>query len=276
MILKELKPNDIERMHYNELIGIIQETNRPPGGLRSLIDVAIHSFLTSDKKVLEIGTSTGFTALELSQLTDAHITAIDINEHCLSIAKKRAAVLGLRDRISFQNQNAESLEFPNESFDLVFCGNVNSIIEKKEKALSEYIRLLKWGGILSAIPMYYITKPPKSIVDKVSNAIDSKIKPMYKKDWVEFYSVKPLRPFWSKDFKFDEISRANVNTYAKKLMKGPHLQNLNVDTFMTLKKNYLNYMMAFRENLLFMGYSILLMRKECEVFEPELFTGHML
>ncbi|MDO8656119.1 MAG: class I SAM-dependent methyltransferase, partial [Nanoarchaeota archaeon] len=95
MNLETLTAVDIEGMSYNELIGVVRETNRPPGGLRSIARIAQHTFLKTGQKVLDIGTSTGVTAIELARLTGATVHGIDINPLSLEEAERRAAVYGV-------------------------------------------------------------------------------------------------------------------------------------------------------------------------------------
>lgn len=130
-------------MNYNEQIAIIGETNRPPGGIRTVIDFINNNNITKDTKILEIGTSTGFTAIELALRTDAQITSIDINPNSIEIAKTRAKSLGIENRIEFLVADAMNLPFENQKFDIIFSGNIISYIPDRDKALSEYMRVLK-------------------------------------------------------------------------------------------------------------------------------------
>jgi ubiquinone/menaquinone biosynthesis C-methylase UbiE len=50
-----------------------------------------------------------------------HVLATDISSEMLTIAKQRAAALGLQDVIEFREADAEMLELPNSSFDVVLC-----------------------------------------------------------------------------------------------------------------------------------------------------------
>lgn len=134
---------EILKMDYNQLIGIVRETNRPPGGFKSILHIAQNTFITRETKVLEIGTSTGITAIELAKLTHCKITAIDINPVSIEEAKKRAVEEGVSEYINFEIQDATQLEYADNTFDLVFCGNVTSLISEREKALNEYLRVLK-------------------------------------------------------------------------------------------------------------------------------------
>ena len=65
--IENLTPEDIKAMSYNEIIGLVRETNRTPGGLNTIKTVARMLNLNNNSKILDIGTSTGHTALKQLQ-----------------------------------------------------------------------------------------------------------------------------------------------------------------------------------------------------------------
>lgn len=270
--INKLTSNDIKKMSYNEIIGITRETNRPPGGISSLIKIVNTIFINKKTKILEIGTSTGFTALELSRLVDCEITAIDINKLSLNEAKKRAKKLQLKNVI-FKEGNVENLNFPREYFDVVIVGNVFSLLNKRETALSECVRVLKNNGYLIAIPMYYVKNPPKNLVFRVSDAIKAKIKIQGKEYWENFFKVEDIEFFKTFDYIFDYISNKKINQYVNKVFSSTHLYELRKETRKDLNKRYLNFIKLFRDNLSYMGYSIFILRKTNFSFDEELFTS---
>lgn len=270
--IKNLKAEEIKKMNYNELISIVRETNRPPGGINSLIEVAKNTFMNKETKVLEVGTSTGFTALELARLVECKITAIDINELSIKECKERAKILGLKN-IDFQIGNAEELSFSNNSFDIVFCGNVTSIVNNREKALAEYSRVLKNGGYLIAIPMYYIKNPPEELVEDVSNAIRVNIKIHDKKYWIDMFKNDNLEILKEIDYKFDYIEDNKIKEFVDKILLREHLNLMHKDTREALNERYTNFIKLFRENLSHMGYTILILRKTNLVLDEELFAS---
>ena len=138
-----MKIEDIEKMNYSELVALVKERNRPSGGIRTILNIAVNSFLTKDKKMLEIGSNTGFTCVNMSLLTGCKSVGIDINEDSIEEAKEYAKLQNVEDKISFIKSNAESLPFEDESFDAVLCSNVTSFIKNKENAIKEYLRVLK-------------------------------------------------------------------------------------------------------------------------------------
>lgn len=77
------------------------------------------------KRVLEIGCGIGTDTINFAR-AGAQVTAVDFSEKSLEIAKKRAEVLGLEDRIVFQQANAEELSktITPEPYDLVYSFGV--------------------------------------------------------------------------------------------------------------------------------------------------------
>ena len=270
-----LTPKDIEEMSYNEIIGIIKETNRIPGGQRTIIEIISKTRLSEESKVLEIGTCTGFTSIEISRFVKSKITAIDINENSLEEAKRKASELGYNN-IKFINANVNNLPLKNNEFDLVIVGNIFSLIDDKNKALSECRRVCKKDGFILVVPMYYLKNPPKNIVDAVSRAIKTKITPLYKKDWIKFFKKNNLDIYFIKSFEFDCISDNSVTKFVENILQKPHLKNMKDDTFKVLKNKYGKFMLLFRDNLSYMGYSIILLNNNRIWNDPELFTSREL
>ncbi len=267
---------DIQKMSYFELIGAVRETNRPPGGVTSVANIAKGAYLNENSHVLEIGTSTGFTAIELAKLVKCHVTAVDVNEESLQEAQRRAEAEGVAEKIKFVVQDASKLDYKDEQFDMVFCGNVTSYLNNKSKCLQEFIRVLKPHGFIAAIPMYYLNEPSKAIVDQVSIAINHNITAQYKKDWVDFFNIAPLSLFLCENYKFDFITNSEVNIFVDKIMQREHLQRLGIKRHTALSNRYQYFMQLFRDNLSLMGFSLMLLRKDIEECDPILFTAQQI
>lgn len=272
--LRSLNPQEVEAYNYNRLIGLVKETNRPPGGAHTLATIAQNAFINSNTKVLEIGTSTGFSAIELALNTNAQIVAIDVNEESLAEARTRAKEFGVSDRIKFQIDDTLNLSSADSSFDVVLCGNVTSIVLDAEKALSEYLRVLKVGGLLASVPMYYLTAPSPDLIAEVSMAIGVDITPKFKRDWIEFFASDELHLIYSEDYAFDELSSEGVDAFVREILKRPHLSELRRETSDALALQYRKYMQLFRRNLAQMGFTVMLMRKSLKWLDRELFTSH--
>lgn len=77
------------------------------------------------KKVLEIGCGLGVSAIHFA-LAGAEVTAVDLSEKSIDIAKKNAQSMGVGDQIKFFQGNAESLHtfLPDEKYDLIYSFGV--------------------------------------------------------------------------------------------------------------------------------------------------------
>jgi 2-polyprenyl-3-methyl-5-hydroxy-6-metoxy-1,4-benzoquinol methylase len=77
------------------------------------------------KKVLEIGCGIGTDTINFAR-AGARVTAVDLTEQSLQVARQRARVFGLEDRIRFIQADAEKLSesVPVEPYDLVYSFGV--------------------------------------------------------------------------------------------------------------------------------------------------------
>jgi ubiquinone/menaquinone biosynthesis C-methylase UbiE len=274
MNIENLTPKEIREMDYNHMIGLVKETNRPPGGKESIYQIISRALLNKRSKVLEIGTSTGFTAIEIAKLTGSRIFAIDINEVSLEEARTRAHLSRVADKIKFIKQDVTNLRFRDKSFDLVFVGNVFSLVSDRGKAFSEVERVTKDTGFIAFIPMYYIKKPSKILLKEVSSAIHVDIKPLDKKYWMKALQYSRLEVYWIKDYKFIKQNNQEIDLFVNDILNRDHLKRLKKESFEELKKRYREFIHLFNRNLSHMGFSIILLRKKPKFEEdPELFTS---
>jgi ubiquinone/menaquinone biosynthesis C-methylase UbiE len=77
------------------------------------------------KKVLEVGCGIGTDTINFAR-AGASVTAVDLSDESLKLAKQRAKLFGLEDKICFHQANAEELSshVPLESYDLVYSFGV--------------------------------------------------------------------------------------------------------------------------------------------------------
>ncbi|MCP4746732.1 MAG: class I SAM-dependent methyltransferase [Desulfobacteraceae bacterium] len=95
------------------------------------------------KKVLEIGCGIGTDTINFAR-AGAQVTAVDLSEESLKVARQRARVFGLADRIRFYRANAEELSntVPVENYDLVYSFGVIHHTPHPQRAISQIRRYL--------------------------------------------------------------------------------------------------------------------------------------
>ncbi len=97
------------------------------------------------KEVLEIATGPGLLAKHVAPAAKSML-ATDYSAGMIAEAKKGECPENLR----FEQADAMSLPFPDDSFDAVLIANALHIVPEPEKVLSEIDRVLRPGGLLIA------------------------------------------------------------------------------------------------------------------------------
>ncbi len=97
-------------------------------------------------RVLEVGVGTGIS-LPL-YAPHVRIFGTDISEAMLEKAKRRVDELRLKNVEGLAVMDAEKLEFPDDSFDVVMAQYVVTAVPNPEAALDEFARVLRPGGEL--------------------------------------------------------------------------------------------------------------------------------
>ncbi len=120
-----------------------------PGG-EGHVRKMVEDLETKNKRLLDIGTGLGGPAFILSEKLGLHVVGIDIEEHLIEIAKKRAFELGLENKTDFKFVKPGPLDFPDESFDIVLSSGAFTQVAKKKEMYQECLRVLIPGGYLTS------------------------------------------------------------------------------------------------------------------------------
>ena len=96
-------------------------------------------------KVLDIGSGPGFYAKILAS-RGYDVTAVDLSEGMLEQAKANAGELA--EKIRFLKMDAQTLEFPDNEFDVIVTRNLTWNLPDPVKAYGEWRRVLRVGGVM--------------------------------------------------------------------------------------------------------------------------------
>ncbi len=102
------------------------------------------------KKVLEIGCGLGTDGAQFAR-AGADYTGVDLTEAAIDLARRRFELFDLAG--NFRTADAESLDFPDASFDFVYSHGVLHHTPDTERAVREIHRVLRPGG--RAVVMLY-------------------------------------------------------------------------------------------------------------------------
>ncbi len=99
--------------------------------------------------VLDVATGKGAVLFPLinSIGSEGSVSGIDLSANMVSETQRQLDIEG-KDWVCVQQMDAEKLDFPDCSFDFVFCGFALFFFPSLKKALSEFRRVLRPGGYL--------------------------------------------------------------------------------------------------------------------------------
>ncbi|MBB4860517.1 phosphatidylethanolamine/phosphatidyl-N-methylethanolamine N-methyltransferase [Novosphingobium chloroacetimidivorans] len=95
-------------------------------------------------RVLEVGVGTGISLPHYDKRT--RLVGIDISEAMLDKARRRARELKLENVEEIAVGDAEALAYPDNAFDVVVAQYVVTAVPDPERALDEFVRVVRPGG----------------------------------------------------------------------------------------------------------------------------------
>lgn len=109
--------------------------------------------------IADVATGTGGIALEVARQTGAKIVGVDITPEMLAAASAKVAAVGRQNQISLVRASAESLPFPNETFDALTFEYLLRYVADPAGTIAELARVLRPGGTLASMEFYLPTSP---------------------------------------------------------------------------------------------------------------------
>ncbi len=144
------------RDYWNGQIHDLEMTDNPPGTAGFYHDLAEYRYdknryllklvdfeAYSGKKILELGCGVG---LDLARFArgGAHVTGIDLAPSAIDLAGKNFEINGLEGHLAVGD--GEALEFPDNTFDLVYAHGALQYTTDPQRMVDEARRVLKPGG----------------------------------------------------------------------------------------------------------------------------------
>lgn len=100
------------------------------------------------KLILDVATGTGDFAIQCTQLHPEKIIGVDISEGMMKFGREKIKKKGLEKLITLEYGDAETISFPDNTFDAIVIGFGVRNFENLEKGLINLRRVLKPGGKL--------------------------------------------------------------------------------------------------------------------------------
>lgn len=197
-IMNDLMSAGVHRMWKDRLIATI----RPKSG----------------ERFLDVAGGTGDIAFRIRKAVgdDADITICDLNQHMVSVGRDRAIDRGWLDGFNWTTGNAESLPFPDNSFDVYTISFGLRNVTHIDTALKEACRVLKPGGRFYCLEFSHVQNPYLAkAYDLYSRMVIPKIGKYVAQDEESYqYLIESIRKFPTVSALCDRMKEAGFS-YAK-------------------------------------------------------------
>ncbi len=131
---------DRSAQHYDQTAGAIY--------LQALSALLPFANVAPLPAILDVGCGTGINLLELARVLGPcrKLVGVDLSAGMLEVARRKAAAAGVA--ATFQVGDAEALDLPDGTFDLVVCNSAYHWFPDRARAIKEMARILRPGGQL--------------------------------------------------------------------------------------------------------------------------------
>ncbi len=142
-----------------------------PGGLKSTKRLLELLNLDKSKRVLDIACGKGTTSILIAKKIGCKVVGIDISEDSINKAKVLAEKSGVGSLVEFRVGDAINLPFADNEFDAIITQAMLVLVDEKEKAISEAMRVLKNGGKAGWIELTWKKQPSEVFIKQVHDII---------------------------------------------------------------------------------------------------------
>lgn len=186
-----------ERMGITEHLGGVEATRRLLG----------QCCIARGQQVLEIGCGTGYTACLLAREYGAQVTATDISRNVLMWAAQRVRKAHVGDGVTLRVADAQSLPFPDASFDAVIAESALVFCDA-DYAAREAWRVLRPGGVFGLNELTFLKPPPPQLRAILASAFGQAIRLRLASEWTELLRGAGFSPVSTQTYRISILQQA--------------------------------------------------------------------
>jgi SAM-dependent methyltransferase len=148
------------------------------GGLEATRKLVELCQIEKSDQVLVVGSGNGVSAIKIHEYTGCRVTGIDLSQDMVERALEKH-----EPEVEFQVGDAENLNFPDETFDVVISESVTGFTNK-DMSLPEYYRVLRTGGHVGLNEVTWLFNPLSEIKDYYQRVMG--VNPESEEGWLAF------------------------------------------------------------------------------------------
>lgn len=185
---KQMTINTIKREPGHMLLKRLGKTKLRPGGVR-VTDWLIDKIdFSKSPRILEVACNEAENIMNFAKKYHNKNVGIDLNEQAIASAKQSIDDRNLSEYVDVMVADATNLPFEDESFDVVINEAMLTMLSEtqKQKAIKEYYRVLKKGGILLTHDVMLV-QYDKELVSELQYVIHNPAVPHIESDWIKMF-----------------------------------------------------------------------------------------
>jgi len=262
---KRLSPEESSRSEpsYLELQAYVG-TTKHMGGLEATEELVELCRINKDTYVLDVGCGAGATPCYIAKRYGCRVVGVDVSEKMIDWSNKRARRESVEDRVEFRVADAQNVAFEDALFDVVIGESVITFIEEKQRAVSEYVRVVKPDGYVGLNEETLIKAPlPAELIQYVKRTWDIESEIPTSDGWVRLLQGAGLRDLVVRPYEFSarressQIKRYGFEDYWRMLYR-----TLSISVRSPAFRSYMKETRYLPKNLFeYLGYGIYVGRK---------------
>lgn len=184
------------------------------GGVESTETLVQLCHIHEDSYILDVGCGVGVTPCTIAKKYHCRVVGVDIVEKMVERCRERAQQQGVVDRTEFRTADAQALPFDDNLFDAVITESVTAFPKDKQKAVNEYVRVVKPGGYVGLNESTWLkTSPPQEMIAWATQEIGTGANPQTSQGWTALLENAGLQDISTKMFEI------NVKDESKGILK---------------------------------------------------------
>lgn len=171
---------------------------------RELIDLCP---INENSHVIDIGCASGKTASYLARRYGCTVIGVDILPGMVERAKERARADGVTGKVDFMVGDDQKLPLGDDLFDVILGEFITGLMDDKEVAVSEYVRVAKLAGTIGLNEATWLkTPPPQEIIGFLGRTVGFKGELFTSEGWKELLERSGMKEIMVRTYKTESLS----------------------------------------------------------------------
>lgn len=260
------------RLDYVTLMSVVEEMNRPPGGLNSLLIFGSLCNVRKGQHGLDVGCNTGYVAFEFAALSESRMTGLDLSSSMIEAARNECRARDCEQLVDFIEGDAQDLPFGSDMFDFAFSGGSLAFIEDAPRAVREMLRVVKEGAFFGSADFYYEAPPPEALIERLAAILGFRLETRAAQEWCDLFSDSGMEFVASRHHQIGAVAEERIPAYVDQLLDRVSTK-FTADGLAAARRRLIDTYLTFNENHEYLGAVVSIARKPRRSSQDTLFSA---